>query len=54
MDDYRFTLHQEANQGLYCQPILAEDLIKPGHQMTVFRVRHGRARCRFNALPDAL
>jgi lipid-binding SYLF domain-containing protein len=35
IDNYKITIDQEANQGLYCQPILAEDLIKQGHKMTV-------------------
>jgi len=34
LDDYQITIDQEANQGLYCQPILAEDLSKEGHKMT--------------------
>jgi lipid-binding SYLF domain-containing protein len=35
LDDYRITIDQEANQGLYCQPIVAEDLARPGHKMTL-------------------
>jgi lipid-binding SYLF domain-containing protein len=34
LDDYKITIDQEANQGLYCQPILAEDLTREGHKMT--------------------
>jgi lipid-binding SYLF domain-containing protein len=34
LDDYRITIDQEANHGLYCQPILAEDLSREGHKMT--------------------
>jgi lipid-binding SYLF domain-containing protein len=34
LDDYKITIDHVANQGLYCQPILAEDLAKEGHKMT--------------------
>jgi lipid-binding SYLF domain-containing protein len=34
LDDYKITIDQEANQGLYCQPILAEDLTREGYKMT--------------------
>jgi lipid-binding SYLF domain-containing protein len=35
LDDYKLTIDQEANQGLYCQPILMEDLGREGYGLTL-------------------
>jgi lipid-binding SYLF domain-containing protein len=34
LDDYQITIDQEANQGLYCRPILAEEIVREGHKVT--------------------
>lgn len=35
MDTFKITVDQEANQGLYCKPILVEDIARQGHTMTL-------------------
>jgi lipid-binding SYLF domain-containing protein len=35
LDDYQITIDQEANQGLYCRRIVAEDITREGHKVTV-------------------
>jgi lipid-binding SYLF domain-containing protein len=35
LDDYLITIDQDANQGLYCRPILAEDIVREGHKVTL-------------------
>lgn len=35
LDNYLISVDQQANQGLYCQPILVEDLVRQGHKLTL-------------------
>lgn len=35
IDDYQISIDQESNQGLYCQPVLAEDLTGKGRKLTL-------------------
>ncbi|MCU0840858.1 MAG: lipid-binding SYLF domain-containing protein [Thiobacillaceae bacterium] len=35
LDNFMISVDQQANQGLYCQSILAEDLVRQGHMLTL-------------------